>query len=216
MVHLRSELAWELYWRGLWDESNREANAGLAEIEAGNRHPVAEIFLRYVRARIRLARDDLAGSICDGEHAVQAAREWPTWGNLGTALAGLARLLLAAGRGSDAETLVTEVGEIGLNPYGWPDLSIALVGLGRGHDFAAVADQSPGPSAWLDAAKAFASGDYVGAADLYARIGSLPDEADARLRSAIESEVRRALEFYRAVGATRYIREGESLLAASA
>jgi hypothetical protein len=216
ILHLRSELVWEWYWRGLWDESNREANSCLAEIEAGDQHPVAEIFLPYVRARIRLARDDLAGGIGDGEQAVRAARDWPTWGNLGTALAGLARVLLAAGRGSDAETLVTEVGEIGLNPYGWPDLSIALVGLGRGDDLAAVADLSPGPSAWLDAAKAFASGDYVGAADLYARIGSLPDEADARLRSGIEPEVRRALKFYRSVSATRYIREGESLLAASA
>jgi class 3 adenylate cyclase/tetratricopeptide (TPR) repeat protein len=216
IVHLRSELVWELYWRGLWDESIREANVCLAEIEAGNQHPVAEIFLPYVRARIRLARDDLAGGISDGEHAVRAARKWPTWGNLGTTLAGLARLLLAAGRSGDAETLVTEVGEIGLNSYGWPDLSVALVDLGRGDDLAWETYSSPGPSAWPDAAKAFVSGDYVGAADLYARIGSLPDEADARLRSGTESEVRRALDFYRSVGATRYIREGESLLAASA
>ena len=61
-----------------------------------------------------------------------------------------------------------------------------------------------------------AGGDYLGAADLYAGIGSLPDEADARLRSGIQSEVRRALEFYLSVGATRYIHEGEALLAASA
>ena len=47
-------------------------------------------------------------------------------------------------------------------------------------------------------------------------MGSLPDEADARLRSGIEAEVLRALEFYRSVGATRYIRDGEALLAASA
>ena len=216
IVHLRSELVWELYWRGRWDDSIREANACLAEIEAGGRHSVPEIFLPYVRARIRLARDDLAGSICDGEQAVRVARDWPTWGNLGTTLAGLARLLLAGGRNSDADTLVTEVGEIGLNSYGWPDLSIALVGLGRGDELAAAADLFPGPSAWIDAAKAFVSSDYLGAADLYAGIGSLPDEADARLRSGIQSEVRRALEFYLSVGATRYIREGEALLAASA
>ena len=123
---------------------------------------------------------------------------------------------MAGGRNSDADTLVTEVGEIGLNAYGWPDLSIALVGLGRGDELAAAADLFPGPSAWIDAAKAFVSSDYLGAADLYAGIGSLPDEADARLRSGIQSEVRRALEFYLSVGATRYIHEGEALLAASA
>jgi len=60
------------------------------------------------------------------------------------------------------------------------------------------------------------TGDYVGAAELYAKIGALSDGADARLRSGIESEARRALELYRSVGATRYIREGEALLAASA
>jgi class 3 adenylate cyclase/tetratricopeptide (TPR) repeat protein len=216
IVHLRTELVWELYWRGLWDESNREANASLAEIEAGSQHPVAEIFLPYVRARIRLARDDLTGSIRDSEQAVRAARKWPTWGNLGTALVGLARILLAAGRSSEAETLVNEVNEIGLNSYGWPDLFVVLVDLGRVEDLASEAYSSPGSSAWIDAAKAFVSGDYVGAADLYLRIGSSPDEAYARLRSGIESEVRRALEFYRSVGATRYIREGEALLAASA
>ena len=54
------------------------------------------------------------------------------------------------------------------------------------------------------------------AADVYAGIGSLPDEADARLRSGREDQVRRALDFYRSVGATRYIREGKALLAESA
>jgi predicted DNA-binding protein len=37
-----------------------------------------------------------------------------------------------------------------------------------------------------------------------------------RLQTGIERDVRQALDFYRAVGATRYLREGEALLAASA
>jgi hypothetical protein len=69
---------------------------------------------------------------------------------------------------------------------------------------------------WLDAANVFIAGDYVAAADLYAKIGSLPDEADARLRSGQPDEVRRALDFFASVGATRYIREAEALLTASA
>jgi len=58
-------------------------------------------------------------------------------------------------------------------------------------------------------------------------MGSLPDEALARLRAAevsaaagrraeADEHLQRALAFYRSVGATRYIREGEALLAASA
>jgi hypothetical protein len=47
-------------------------------------------------------------------------------------------------------------------------------------------------------------------------MGSRPDEANARRLSGDETQVRRALDFYRAVGATGYIREAESMLAASA
>jgi hypothetical protein len=41
-------------------------------------------------------------------------------------------------------------------------------------------------------------------------------EAFFRLKSGTEPDVRAALEFYRGVRATRYVREGEALLAASA
>jgi tetratricopeptide (TPR) repeat protein len=210
--HLQSELVWWWYWRGRWDESVREADAFLAEVEAGDPHAVGEIVCPLLRAHIRLARDDLAAAISDGEQAVKAARRWSTWGNLETALAGLARVLLAAGRSDEAEALVTEVLEAGLNPYSLPDLAVVLVALDRGDKLPAP----PRPSPWADAARAFTTGDYIGAADLYARIGSLSDEGDARLRSGEEDQVSRALEFYRSVGATRYIREGEALLAASA
>ena len=47
-------------------------------------------------------------------------------------------------------------------------------------------------------------------------IGDVTDEAYARLRSRRAAEVERALAFFRSVGATRYIREAEALLAASA
>ena len=68
-------------------------------------------------------------------------------------------------------------------------------------------------------------GDTSEAAGIYATIGSLPDEAYARLRAAealanagrrdeADVELDRALDFYRSVGAARYVREGEALLAA--
>jgi tetratricopeptide (TPR) repeat protein len=211
ILHLRSEFVWEGYWRGRWDESNREAGALLAEIQ-GDRYPIVQIACQYLRAHIRLAQDDLAGALEDGEQAVRAAREWHTWGTLAIALAGLSRVLLAAGRNADADALVTEALEVGPDPYVLPDLAVCIVGLDRQSDL----PNDPRPSAWLDAANAFVAGDFLGAAELYAGIGSLADEADARLRSRVETEVLRALEFYRSVGATRYIREGEALLTASA
>jgi hypothetical protein len=60
------------------------------------------------------------------------------------------------------------------------------------------------------------------AADVYAEIGVPTDEAEARLRAAKslievgrrdegEAQLERALAFYRSVGATRFVREGEAL-----
>ena len=210
--HLRVEHVWETYWRGRWEEVGREAGAFLAEVETDT---VGEIACRYLRAHIRLAYDDVTGALADGAEGVERARENPIWGYLVGALVGQARMLLAAGRSDEADGLVTDALALGVGqmPLVAPDLAVALVDLGREAELAPAAAR---PSAWFDAAKAFAAGDYLAAADLYALIGSLPDEADARLRSGVDSELRRALGFYRSVGATRYIREGEALLAASA
>jgi class 3 adenylate cyclase len=220
--HLSAELVYECYWSGRWDEGSQVADAFLAEIESATPHPPGELGCRYAQAHIRLARDDVAGALADGKRAVRGARDWPAWGALPFALAAHARILLAAGSPSEAGNLVTEtlegwrkLGPISY-PYAGPDLAIALVELGRSEELSPVVALSPRSSLWLEAATAFAAGDYVRAADLYARIGSLPDEADARLRSGRDAQVRRALDFYRSVGATRYVREGEALLAASA
>jgi class 3 adenylate cyclase len=220
--HLTGELVYECYWRGRWDEGSRVADAFIAEVESGTPHPAGELGCRYAQAHIRLARDDVAGALVHGEQAVRGARKWPAWGTLPFALAAHARVLLAAGTPSEAGDLITEALEVWRRdgpisyPYAGPDLAVALVELGRGEELSAVVALSPRPSLWLEAANAFVAGDYVRAADLCAEIGSLPDEADARLRSGREDQVRRALDFYRSVGASRYIREGEALLAASA
>jgi hypothetical protein len=214
--HLEMELVWECYWCGRWGELGREADSLLADLEAGSRDHFVEAGCRYVRAHVRLASDDLPGALDDSAQAVKHIRQMPTWGSLSAALIGHVRVLLAAGRNDEADRLLTEVvSELGqsLPPFVAPGLAVALVDLGRGAQLSPLATRS---SIWFDAANAFAAGDFVGAANIYARIGSLPDEADARLRSGIESEVLRALDFYRSVGATRYIREAESQLAASA
>ena len=57
---------------------------------------------------------------------------------------------------------------------------------------------------------------YLDAAAAFSEIGDVTDEAYARLLTGEPRELERALVFYRSVGATRYIREAEALLAASA
>jgi hypothetical protein len=68
---------------------------------------------------------------------------------------------------------------------------------------------------WAAVAGAVLAGDAATAADLLAEIGHRPAEAYARLRAG-GAQVQTALAFYRSVGATRYVREAEALLAASA
>jgi hypothetical protein len=74
---------------------------------------------------------------------------------------------------------------------------------------------------------ALVQGDYVTAADRYADVGAKTYEAHSRFRAAkrlldlgqqaaATEELGRALAFYRSVGATHYLREGEALLRASA
>ena len=110
----------------------------------------------------------------------------------------------------------------------WPvDLAIVLAELGRGQELVKLAARSRPPTVWLDAAAAFAAGEFQRAADRYAAIGSLPDEAFARLQAAkrllaegrrpeANTQLRHALAFYHQVQASAYLAEGEALLAASA
>jgi hypothetical protein len=69
--------------------------------------------------------------------------------------------------------------------------------------------------------------DFGAAAALFDRIGTRPEAARARLEAAkqlaaegrraeADEQLQRSLTFWRSVGATRYLREGEALLALTA
>lgn len=81
-----------------------------------------------------------------------------------------------------------------------------------------------GPRPWFQVLRAYAEGDLVRAADLLFEIGSLPDEAEARLfaaealvaageRGAGEEQRERALEVFRRVRAERFVAAAEALAA---
>ena len=71
-------------------------------------------------------------------------------------------------------------------------------------------------SPWLQAAMAVARRDFRGAATIFGAGGFKAYEAFFRLNTGEEQDVRAALDFYRGVDATRYIREGEAMLSVSA
>ena len=214
---------------GRWDEASHLADEFIAETEAGSPH-YFEGTPRYIRGAIRLARGDTEGGLADAERGLRVAR------GAGASvychsLAFYAEALLACGREEEATTAAGESlalarrNAVVFAGY-WPVLIRVLAALGRGEELLLATDDAPW-TRWIEAARLYAGGDFTGAADLYAEIGSLLDEADARLRAAeqlaeagrreeADAQLEQALVFYRSVGATRYVSEGEDLLAASA
>ncbi len=225
---LRGELVGELYSRGRWNDALELADQFVAESEAGTGHYL-ESTVRCFRGRIRRARGDSASVLEDAAKALAIAEETKDPQAFIPALAFRAFSLVSLDRKDEAEPLVDRalaVGHFSAAEESALELVWALVALGRGDELA-LAPLADGPSAWEEAAGAIVSGDFARAADLCAEIGVLPDEAYARLRAAevlvadgrraeADAQLEKALAFWVSVGATRYIGEGEALLAESA
>jgi class 3 adenylate cyclase/tetratricopeptide (TPR) repeat protein len=227
-----AELAWQPYFEGRWDEALRRVDELIADFEPD--HFWMETSLRWLRGRMRLARADPQGALADAERAIELARDAKDPQVLWPALAFAGRALFSVDPGR-ADSLVTDLFSEwyakGLASGGseseWLfDFAVVLGLLGRQAEFLEAVGQSA-PSPWRDAAAAYVSGDFSGAAKQYAALGVLPYEAYARLRAAEaligegrraegDAELERSLAFWRSVGATAYVREGEALMAASA
>jgi hypothetical protein len=133
--------------------------------------------------------------------------------------------LIAEGRNEEALRLVNESLQTGFLPYNVVyDAAWVIYELGP-EPLSVPLPETHEP--WRSVVNALLQGDLVDVADRLGDLGLRPDEAHTRLRAARElvsagrraeadEQLRRALAFYRMVGATRYVREGEALLAASA
>jgi hypothetical protein len=187
---------------------------------------------RFARATIRLARGDGRGAAADSDAAIEHARAIRDPQALIPSLAAQAFLLASTGDVAGAVRTLTELAEARRTlesewPGAWVvDLAFALLELGREAELVAVEDELRAGGRWRDAAVAISHGDLLGAAGILHATGAAAFEAHARLRAAArltsegrhaeaEQQLQRALAFYRSVGATRYIREGEALLAAA-
>jgi class 3 adenylate cyclase/tetratricopeptide (TPR) repeat protein len=229
---LSAELLWQPYWEGRWDEASRGLDDLIAEFEAISFWMEAPS--RWLRARIRLARGDMKGAVEDIERGIERARLakdpqllWPAL-SLGARIYAYSDAVRANGFASEV------LADWKAQGYPLPvasewlaELAIALDVLGRSEELVEAASRSSSTFPWLEAAAAYAAGDFAGAGDVYERTGALPEEAYARLRAAralveagrraeADVQLERSLGFWRAAGATAYVREGEVLLAASA
>ncbi len=221
------ERMYECYWRGSWDEVLRLADEIVAQVVAGS-PSAAEQDARLMRARVRLGRDEQALALEDATRAVELGRHAGYPEMLVPALALQARVLESAGRREEAGALAAELLSV------WPercptsywvaDLAFTLRELGTSALLDEAAAAAPAASRWLEAASAVSAGELATAAEVYAAIGSLPDEAMARLatarsaleggrRKAADDELALALGAFHRLGATRYVRQAEALAA---
>jgi predicted ATPase/class 3 adenylate cyclase len=225
---LEAERMSELYWVGQWDEALALAAEFVQQAESGLPHH-REVDARLTRARIRLARGEDA-ALEDSGLTLDFGRRVHDPQTLFPALAFYARALLGADP-ARASALASELLErwagAGLTfaTFWLADLAVVLADLERGRELeAACASYLRIPSRWRDAALAVVAGADLEAGRIYAEIGTRPDEAFARERAAAalakadrreeaEAELTPALEFFRSVGATDYLRRAEGFLA---
>jgi class 3 adenylate cyclase len=211
---------------GRWDETERFATKFLAESEAGSPH-LLDAFALGFRSRIRLGRDEGDAALEDASRALDAARRSRDPDHVAGALQTKAFVQSELGATEEAAVLLDELLPHGIQYYGWPEVVLVAERVGRTAEIRAIVDGLPDEIRWKIAARATLDGRHADAADVYGQIGTLPDEAYERLRAArtlagagrreeAMDQLRRSLAFFRSVGATRYIREGEELLAASA
>jgi len=227
-----TELMHEHYWRGQWSEALALADEFVEEGEAGLPH-LRLVDARLVRARIRLAAGDETEAVKDSTAGLEFARTAPDPQILFPALALQARLFAVLRLHREADNLLAELLEAWARaraafPAFWTaDLAFAVVELGSSRAFEGAAGTALMNTLWLDASLAFVRREGLLAASLYAKIGSLPDEAYARLRAGEalieagrreegELELGRALAFFRRVGASAYAQQAEALLPARA
>ena len=218
---LQQQLRWVLgeeavdrYWRGDWETALACVDEFMAEVEAGSPH-YQEPACRWVRGRIALARGDLSGADEDSARNVELAREQKDLQVLAPALAQRAVALIALGRSAEVSGLVDELLAL---PLHYSAVHRSRVGADRSRPRRRIRTAGGGhPLDSMALCRAWiAAGEFEAAADVFAEMGDVADEAYARLRSGNDDQVRRSLAFYRSVGATRYIEEGEALLAATA
>jgi tetratricopeptide (TPR) repeat protein len=214
----------EHWWTGAWDQAMTVADDFVAD--PGTAPPFLEALCRAVRGRIALAGGDLDAALADAEAGYELSRRVMDPQTHGTALAFWARALADAGRVDEAaaplEELLALLAGGPLHAEIGTDLPLALLAVAGDEAAARLAATGARPTRWLEAATAFVAGDHPLAADLYATIGSRPDEAAACLaggralatgdQAAAQALLTRAAAFYTKVGAEASRAEAERLL----
>ena len=229
----RTSLTWLYYHRARWDEALAGADAGLAESEGGT-PSYFDFQLRLVRARINLARGEGEERIlADLETAIESGRTIRDPQALNQALAHGTVVYWELGRPDDARATATELVEELTGSSAQP-IVLALIEVApvaSAVDLVeplrhVLASDITVPDVWRAPFEALLDGDFARAADSFRELGYV-DEGAARLsaaqqllaegrRAEADAQLQRAIAFFQRLGASRYVRQGEALLAGAA
>ncbi len=209
-----------LYVEGRWDDVLEMAERWIADARAQHGHYLESAW-RCFRGRVLLARGDGAGAVDESATCLELARVAADPQVLIPALAFHSRVLWAMGsRGAESLALelvdVCRRAQLDISHDWFWDAAVVLVGLGRRSELEAVGESVPTPTRWRESGLALGRGDPLSAAAVFAEMGAKPFEAEARLlaaRDGIDADLPSAVAFFRAVGASTYLDEAESLLA---
>ncbi|MBA2461619.1 MAG: AAA family ATPase, partial [Actinobacteria bacterium] len=207
---------------GNWDDALHAADVFVAECETGSPHYL-EGDVQGLRARILFARDEVDEALAAAARAVELGRKAKDPQVLRPALETQLRINLRLGRMAEARTVSRELVSLGGFVF---ELALTADSLGIRDEVHAVIAELP-ETRWTRAARAIVEGQLEEAADLIEAMGGHSYQADVRLQAAkalvaqgrrgeADAQLAKALAFFRSVRATRYIREAESLLAATA
>jgi DNA-binding SARP family transcriptional activator len=219
---MRAALTFSL---GRWDEALPRINAFIGDCDAGKPHYL-EAALRLVRASIRVARDDPDGAIGDIKRALELARLAKDPQVLFSALGDATYLYAKLDRLDEASRLGRELVDADPRaPRRSIDFVLVAERLGLGEEMReAFADGSGARQRPRDALLlASAEGRFAEAAEIAVTIGAANLTAQLRVAAAEAAlergrseeagrQIHEALEFFRSVGATRFVHEIEDQL----
>jgi class 3 adenylate cyclase/tetratricopeptide (TPR) repeat protein len=210
------------YVQGKWDEAIALADKYIAEREAGLQHYQSSTAYSF-RGLIRLARDDAEGAVRDAELSLELARPAKDPQLVQPALAISALTFHVGGAERRAAETLDEAleGLRELHGLGYAAVELHLLAWvarahGRQAELLEVIHRQPFTSVWTELVRMIATGDDARAGELLDEIDLSAHAAFYRLQGGAEHDVRAAIDFYGGVGATRFVREGEAMLAASA
>lgn len=208
------------YNAGRWDDAVEVADRWIEDAQQRGGTYLEPMF-RWYRGRIRLARGDRSAAVDDAESALDLARLARDPQLVIPSLAFLSRVRWELGEERVEELALELVDrcrglELNMAQDWFPEVAVVLAGLDRSSAVAGTAAESPTPTRWRDAGLAIGRGDLQAAAEIFARMGARPFEAEMVARAAangLDVDLPKAIEFFRKVGASAYLADAEQQFA---